>query len=46
MIIYEFTDIVNNNILINPTFKIELGTKYKFLFNNIINESMDNNTNE
>ena len=41
---YEFTDIINNNILINPTFKIEIGTKYKFLFNNIINESMDSNT--
>ena len=38
---YEFTNIINNNILINPVFKIELGTKYKFLFNNLIDETMD-----
>ena len=36
---YEFTNIVTNTILINPVFKIEIGTKYKFLFNNIVNDA-------
>ena len=41
---YEFTDIKSNNIVTNPTFKIELGTKYIFSFNNILNESMTDET--
>merc|ERR1712196_30988 len=41
---YEFTNIMNNTILINPIFNIEVGTKYKFLFNNIVNDSINDAT--
>ena len=44
---YEFTNVINNNITINPIFKIELGTKYKFLFNTVISRYLDSTmTNE
>ena len=41
---YEFTNIINNTILKNPVFNIEIGTKYKFLFNNILNKSTNEST--